>query len=107
MFIGHFALGYPGSIKLGLGLWNSVPATLFVELVMFASGVWMYASVTRARDIGRWAFIGFIGLLLVSYFAGMGSPPPSVTALVATTIVGFAVITLWARWFDRHRTPMT
>lgn len=99
---------YPGSVKLGLGLWDSVPATLFVELVMFASGVWMYASVTRARDsVGRWAFIGFIGLLLASYFAGIGSPPPSVTALVATAIVGFAVITLWAWWFDRHRMPMT
>src|SRR5690349_9013743 len=37
---------YPGgAARLGLGLWNSVPATLAVESVMFAAGVWTYASM--------------------------------------------------------------
>ena len=99
---------YPGSVKLGLGLWNSVPATVAVEAVMFATGVWLYARGTRPRDsVGRWAFVAFVGLLLISYFAGIGAPPPSVTALVATAIVGTGVITLWAWWFDRHRMPVT
>ena len=40
----------PGdSTKVGLGLWNSVPATLIVESAMFAAGVWVYARATRAR----------------------------------------------------------
>src|SRR5215475_14568193 len=38
---------YPGSIKLGLGLWNSVAATIAVEVPMFAVGVWMYVRATR------------------------------------------------------------
>jgi hypothetical protein len=96
---------YPGSVKLGLGLWNSVPATIAVEALMFAAGVWAYARGTRPRDpVGRWAFVAFVGLLLISYVAGIGSPPPSVRALIATAIVGTAVITLWAWWFDHHRT---
>src|SRR5438132_6962683 len=46
---------YPGSAKFGLGLWNSVPATIAVEVVMFFAGIWIYARATRARDaIGRW-----------------------------------------------------
>lgn len=98
---------YPGGTKLGLGLWNSVPATVVCQAVMFAAGVWLYAGATRPRDaIGRWAFAAFVGLLLISYFAGIGSPPPSVTALVATAIVGTVVIMLWAWWFEHHRTAL-
>ncbi|HEU5257878.1 MAG TPA: metal-dependent hydrolase [Vicinamibacterales bacterium] len=98
---------YPGSIKLGLGLWNSIPATIAVEVTMFAAAVWMYARATRARDAsGRWAFAAFVGLLLVIYFANIGSPPPSITAVVIVGIAGTVVLMLWAWWFDRHRTAL-
>jgi hypothetical protein len=34
---------------------------------MFALGVWLYVSATRARDrIGRYAFLAYITLLIVS-----------------------------------------
>jgi hypothetical protein len=98
---------YPGSIRLGLGLWNSVAATIAVEVVMFAAGVWTYARATRARDAsGRWAFAVFVGFLLLVYFVNIGSAPPSLTALVVGAIAGTAVLILWAWWFDRHRTPV-
>ena len=73
---------YPGSALLGLGLWNSVPATLLVELLLFGAGVWLYASSTRPRDsIGRWSFAGLVGFLLIVYVGNIaGGPPPSVTA---------------------------
>ncbi len=99
---------YPGSAKVGLGLWNSVPATVVVESAMFAVGVWLYARATRATDvIGRRAFAAFVGFLLAAYAANLGPPPPSITALVIAAIAGAAVIILWAWWFDRHRTPVT
>ena len=41
---------YPGGPKLGLGLWNSVPGTMAVELTMYAAGLWVYFRATRARD---------------------------------------------------------
>ena len=98
---------YPGSIKLGVGLWNSIPATVAVELVMFTAGVWIYAHATRSRDaIGRRAFPAFVGFLLVAYLANIGSPPPSIGAIVVVGLVGTAALLLWAWWFDRHRIPV-
>lgn len=97
---------YPGgSTMVGLGLWNSFPATLVVECAMFAAGVWLYASVTKSRDragsYGLWAFVAF--LLVVYAMNAFGPPPPSVRA------IGFAglalwLLPLWAWWFDAHRT---
>jgi membrane-bound metal-dependent hydrolase YbcI (DUF457 family) len=99
---------YPGSERFGLGLWNSVPATMVVELTMFAAGVWAYVRATRARDaVGRRSFAAFVGFLLAAYAAGLGPPPPSLTALVVTAVVGAAVLLAWAFWFDRHRTAFT
>ncbi|HTP28804.1 MAG TPA: hypothetical protein VMK12_24480, partial [Anaeromyxobacteraceae bacterium] len=40
----------PGALKVGLGLWNSVPATVVVEGVLFSVGVALYATGTRARN---------------------------------------------------------
>jgi hypothetical protein len=70
---------YPGGPKAGLGLWNSIPGTIAVEVAMFAVGVWMYAQATRPRDaIGRRAFAAFVGFLLAAYFGSMGPPPPGI-----------------------------
>ena len=99
---------YPGSRKFGLGLWNSVPGTIAVELTMFLAGVWVYVRSTRARDrIGRRAFAAFVGFLLAADAANLGPAPPSVTAVVITAIAGVGVLMLWAWWFDRHRMPIT
>ena len=97
---------YPGSAKYGLSLWNSIPATVLVELAMFAGGVWLYAKTTRARDAsGRWSFVALVLFLLIAYGANLaGGPPPSVAAIYWIGIVGSAVILLWSWWTDRHRT---
>src|SRR5918995_347637 len=34
---------YPGGVRYGLGLWNSVAATIAVETVVFGVGAWLYA----------------------------------------------------------------
>ena len=96
---------YPGGPTFGLGLWNSVAATLSIELVMFAAGVWIYARATRARDaVGRWAFVGLVALLLLFYLSSLGgTAPPSVAALATVALVGAAIILVLAWWVDRHR----
>src|SRR4029079_323431 len=59
---------YPGGPKFGLGLWYSVPATVVVEVALYAAGVWVYVRSTRARDaVGRWSFAAFAVALLIIY----------------------------------------
>jgi hypothetical protein len=96
---------YPGGPRLGLALWNSVPWTVLVELVLYALGVWIYWRATRARDaIGRWAFVGLALFLLIAYVGSIaGGAPPSEAAIWATAIVGSVLILVWSAWADRHR----
>ena len=99
---------YPGSAKFGLGLWNSINATIALELPLFAAGVWIYARATRARDrIGRWAFWSLMAFLVVAYVANLfGPPPPSGPALWIFGIVSSVILLSWTWWADRHRAPI-
>jgi hypothetical protein len=99
---------YPGGPKLGLGLWNSMPATLVVEATMFAVGLWIYIRTTRARDgIGRWAFWAFAVFLVAAYFASLTAPPPpSVQALYTSAMLASVLLLVWCWWADRHREPI-
>jgi hypothetical protein len=74
---------YPGGAKVGLGLWNSVAATVAIEVVMYGAGLWIYLRATRPRDaIGPWGLLSLAIFLLVAYAANLaGPPPPSVTAI--------------------------
>ena len=111
----HFALDfvthrpdlplYPGSpISVGLGLWNSRPATLAVECALFVVGVAVYARATRAINrrgaVALWTLVGF---LLLFYAANMfGPPPPSVDVIKYGGLTGWLFVP-WAWWIDRNR----
>ena len=41
---------YPAGPKFGLGLWNSVPWTMAVELPTYGAGVWLYVRATHPKD---------------------------------------------------------
>jgi hypothetical protein len=96
---------WPGSGLIGLGLWNSVPATLIVEFVLFALGVWTYGRLTDARDVvGRWAWRAFVLVLALLFLASaFGPPPPSIRAVAWTGIAGWLFVA-WGYWIERHRT---
>jgi membrane-bound metal-dependent hydrolase YbcI (DUF457 family) len=98
---------WPGGPKVGLGLWDSVPATLAVEFALFGGGVWLYLSATRPRDrIGTYALAAFVALLAVLYLASVfGPPPPSVQVLAMSGLLGWLFVA-WAYWIDRHRRPV-
>ena len=101
---------YPGGPKMGLALWNSVPATMLVETLMFAAGLYVYTRTTRASDaIGRWGLVSLGATLGAIYVldALYGTPPPSVLAICVVALAASVVFTAWAWWTDRHREART
>ena len=93
-----------GGPMLGLGLWRSIPATLVVEIGMYAAGVALYARATEPRDrTGTWAYAGLAGLLFVVYVANLLGPPPPSAKAVAASALALWLIPLWGVWIERHR----
>ena len=66
--------------SVGLGLWNSLPATLAVEVTLFVAGVAIYARATRAMRCARHRRVLAAGRRGVDLYveAIFGPPPPSV-----------------------------
>lgn len=97
---------WPGSdAKVGLGLWNSLPGTLAVELAIFGAGVFLYVRTTRPLDrTGSLALPGLVAFLLLIYAGNLvGSAPPSVGAIAWLGQAQWLLVA-WAFWVDRHRT---
>ena len=95
----------PGSLlRLGLGLWRSIPGTLAVEGTLYVVAISLYLASTRPRDsIGTWGMWSF--LLLSAFLWAMGPwspPPPTETALAWFANVAWLLIA-WGAWSDRHR----
>jgi len=93
-----------GGPVVGLGLWHSLPATVAVEGVMFALGLYLYKANTEPVDaVGSYAFVAFAISLVGIYAASvLGPPPPDVTTVA---YIGHAqwVLVAWGYWLDRHR----
>jgi hypothetical protein len=95
---------FPRGPRYGLAMWNSVPLTLVVEYVLFAAGIAIYLSATRAKDrTGKWAFWSLVALLAVLFPASMFGPPPPNWQTLAWSALAMWPIVLWAGWADRHR----
>ena len=96
---------YPGdSPLLGFNLWSSLPATLAVEVPLFALGVWLYARTTQPTDrVGQWGLWGLVIFLLAIYAGNLfGTPPPSVAAIAWVGQLQWLLV-LWGYWIDAHR----
>lgn len=99
----------PGvGIRVGLGLWNHLVAAILIEALMFAIGVWLYVSATRAKrprmgSVGMWALFLFLGLGWLS--GPFGPPPPGIQAVAVSALILIPIILFWARAVDRAREP--
>jgi len=90
----------PRGPYIGLGLWNSIPATLVVELTMFAIGLGLYVRGGGAGR-GRLSFWLLMAFVLIAYFAAaFGPPPPTVRILAWSGLIGWLLVP-WTWWADR------
>lgn len=95
---------WPEGPVVGLGLWNSRPATVLLEGGFFGLAACDYLRRTtpasRFGRYGAWSYLAFVALIGVgSWF---GPPPPDVDAILAA---GFAawLFPVWAWGFGRAR----
>lgn len=96
-----------GKTKVGMGLWDSLPATLVVEIGLYAVGLAFFIRTSRARDviggIGFWLLMAVLFLLYVG--ALFGPPPPSPRVLAWVSLASWLFVPL-TYWIDRHRQPL-
>jgi len=93
-----------GTTKVGLGLWESVPATLLVEGGMLATGIAIYLRSSRARDrVGSIALWSLLLLMAAIWISGPFAPPPPGAQAIAVVGLLTWLLPLWAGWADRHR----
>ncbi|HEX2219263.1 MAG TPA: hypothetical protein VHG35_10695 [Gemmatimonadales bacterium] len=95
------------SPRLGLGLWNQPVVTLLLELATLAAGVAVYVAYRSIRHPVRPGRLASLVLVLVAVYllSFFGPPPPSVTAIAVTDLVGLLVLVAFAAWADRRATP--
>ena len=98
---------WPGGPVAGLGLWNSIPATIVIEGALLGGGLWLYARTTTARDrTGRWALAGLIVVTGLVWFSQPWSPAPPGARAVAWGALIMWLLPVWGRWIDAHRMPV-
>lgn len=93
------------SLKVGLGLWNSVALTYTVEFALLGLGLALYLSGGSRKHEVRpaWA-VAFVVLLGALYLvATLGPPPPSITAIGLGDIALMLTLAALAGWVDRAR----
>jgi hypothetical protein len=83
---------YGNYYKVGLGLWNSLPATLTVEGGLLCGGVFLYLRAAQGRRLG---FVLLALALVAMQLANLLGPPPPSSRVVALTGLG-AYLTLAA-----------
>ena len=95
---------WPGGPVYGLGLWNSVAATLVVEGALIGIALVLYLKGTKANDrvgsLGLYALVALCTLLWVTQ--PWAPPPPSATAVAWGALILW-VLPPWSRWADKHR----
>ncbi len=94
----------PGlSARFGLGLWNSIPATLIFEGSFWVFAIIVYVRVARSRN---WAshFVFWIPvvILTLAWYGNIAGPAPSNPSMIGyTSLTFFSLAVAWAYWCNR------
>ncbi len=93
--------------RVGLGLWNSLPATFLVEGAMWAVAIALYITATSPRRrSGTYVLWLLLTVLTVVWIAIPFLPPPTGLMIAEVrNLVMFSLILAGFFWVDRARTP--
>ena len=96
----------PGTrAAFGLGLWNSIPATLLVEGGFWILAIILYVRATKPKNrAGTYVFWIGVVLLTLAWYGNIrsGMDPDPVRAGVSGLIF-FSLMVAWAYWVNRLR----
>ncbi|MFI5136984.1 MAG: metal-dependent hydrolase [Sphingobacteriales bacterium] len=95
-----------GDYKVGFGLWNNVAIALIVEILIFLTGVYIYATFTKAKNkIGKWAFGSLVIFLLVFQVSNTFGPTPSDSLMIlfVSCVILMGLIISLSYWVDKNR----
>jgi membrane-bound metal-dependent hydrolase YbcI (DUF457 family) len=87
----------------GLGLWNSVPATLVVEGGLWVVAVILYARAARPKNrVGIFAFWSMVVLLTLAWINNIAGPPPNPSGFELQGLIFFSAAVAWFYWVNRR-----
>jgi len=89
----------------GLGLWESIPATLILEGGFWLLAIVLYARATHPKNrSGVYGFWIVVALLTERWHANIaGPPPPNLRTAAIGGFIFFSLIVAWAYWMNRVR----
>ncbi len=89
----------------GLGLWNSIPATLIVEGGFWLVAIVLYIRATRPKNrAGVYAFWSVVALLTLAWYNNIaGLPPRNPHTAPIVSLIFFSLVVAWAYWMNRLR----
>lgn len=95
------------SYKIGLGLWNYVFVSSFIELLIFLAGLWVYLKSTKGVTFaGKYGMAIFSAFVSIMWLASLLAPTPSEFNIIGFTIFGlvFQLLVIGTvSWLDRKR----
>lgn len=90
----------------GLGLWDSVVATLLVEGGFWLLAIILYIRATHpGKRAGLYGFWIGIALITAAWLNNIAGPPPSPGEgnVAIPSLIFFALVVAWAYWMNRAR----
>ena len=92
------------SPMVGLGIWNSVIATILIEGGIFILGVYLFIKITKARNkIGFYSFWSLIIFLILIYGMNLLGPPPESVDAIGYVGLSQWLIIAWGYWIGKNR----
>jgi len=92
------------SPMVGLGIWNSVIATILIEGGIFILGVYLFIKITKARNkIGFYSFWSLIIFLILIYVMNLLGPPPESVDAIGYVGLSQWLIIAWGYWIGKNR----